>query len=281
MSDSKTIAILGGHGMLGTDLAAACQTRGYQVKTYDLPEFDITSDQQCARVLSESDIIVNCAAYTNVDGAESSQALAHQVNAEAVGHLGTLVREHGKWLLHISTDFVFDGQLDRPYVEADTPNPISEYGKSKLAGETRLTESNCSHAIVRVQWTYGSHGDNFVTKLLQRAQTNPELRVVDDQVGSPTATIEVARALCDLVDQQARGLYHYASTGYVSRYDMATYIVDHLGLDVTVSPCKTSDFKSPAQRPLNSRFCCDKVAALLNTPIESWQASLQIFLEQL
>ncbi len=281
MSDSKIIAILGGNGMLGTDLAVACQARGYQVNVYDLPDFDITNDQQCARVLSESDVIVNCAAYTNVDGAESNQALAHQVNAEAVGHLGTLVREHGKWLLHISTDFVFDGELNRPYGETDTPNPISEYGKSKLAGETRLIDSACAHAIVRVQWTYGNHGNNFVTKLLQRAQTNPELRVVDDQIGSPTATTELAQALCTLIEQQAQGLYHYTSSGYVSRYDMARYIAEHLGLNVTVSPCKTSDFKSPAQRPLNSRFCCNKISAALDTPIESWQTSLQRFLEQL
>ena len=136
--------------------------------------------------------MINCAAYTNVDGAESQKELAHRVNGEAVGQLGRLAAERGKWVLHFSTDFVFDGELDRPYAETDAPNPINEYGRSKLAGERLLAQSGCSHCIVRLEWTYGTHGNNFVTKIIERARASGQLKVVDDQVGSPTATTEVA-----------------------------------------------------------------------------------------
>ena len=132
------IAILGGKGMLGTDLARLCEQQGFDVKVFDLPEFDITNSKQLKQVVGGVDAIVNCAAYTNVDGAESETKLAHQVNAEAVGRLGAVSKDTDKWVLHIRTDFVFDGQLNTPYVETDLTNPINAYGKSKLAGERLL-----------------------------------------------------------------------------------------------------------------------------------------------
>ncbi|MCH7917067.1 MAG: dTDP-4-dehydrorhamnose reductase [Planctomycetes bacterium] len=279
MSFPRSIAILGGRGMLGTDLAEACHGRGADVKCYDLPEFDITDRDHCTAALGDCDVVVNCAAYTNVDGAESEATLARNVNATAVGDLGRLAKRAGKRILHISTDFVFDGTLDRPYVETDQPNPIGEYGRSKLAGETLLHQSGCSHAIVRVQWTYGHHGNNFVKKLIERARNSTELKVVDDQVGSPTATVEVAKALCELLDKGVEGLYHFASRGYISRFDLAKAIAERLSLDVVIKPCRTSDVSSPAQRPLNSRFDCEKIVELLKAPMEPWQASLAHFLE--
>ncbi|GAH38393.1 unnamed protein product, partial [marine sediment metagenome] len=187
------IAILGGEGMLGTDLARTCIQHGFDVSVFDLPEFDITDSQQLKQAVDTARIVINCAAYTNVDGAESEADLAYKVNAEAVGHLGAIAKELDKWILHISTDFVFDGRLDRPYVETDPPNPISTYGRTKLAGEQLLIKSGCRYCIIRVEWTYGSAGNNFVAKIIQRAKTNKTLKVVDDQVGSPTATIEIAK----------------------------------------------------------------------------------------
>jgi dTDP-4-dehydrorhamnose reductase len=281
MSTNDTmIAILGGRGMLGTDLAKICGQEGFDVKVFDLPEFDITNSQQLKEAVGSAKIIVNCAAYTNVDGAESETGLAHQVNAEAVGRLGALVKETGAWLLHLSTDFVFDGQLDRPYVETDLPNPINEYGKSKLAGEQLLGQSGCRHCIMRVEWTYGQAGQNFVTKLKQLATTEKVLKVVDDQVGSPTATTEVARVICKLLRIKPEGMFHFASSGYVSRYGMAEFIFDKLSMNVNLLACKTSDYASAAARPLNSRFDCSKIEALLDEPIESWQVPLERFLRQ-
>jgi len=276
-NDTK-IAILGGRGMLGTDLAKICRREDFDVKVFDLPEFDITNSRQLKQAVGSAKIIVNCAAYTNVDGAESEAELAYLVNAEAVGRLGALVKDANAWLLHVSTDFVFDGQLDRPYVETDPTDPINEYGKTKLAGEQLLGYSGCHYCIMRIEWTYGATGNNFITKLIQRAKTDKVLKVVDDQIGSPTATTEVAKVICELLRIKPTGVFHFASAGYVSRYEMAKFILDNLSIDVTLLPCKTSDFVTAAERPLNSRFDCSKIKALLDEPIELWQVSLEYFL---
>jgi dTDP-4-dehydrorhamnose reductase len=272
---------LGGRGMLGTDLTNICEQHRFDVKVFDLPEFDITDSRQPKQALNGAQIIVNCAAYTNVDGAESEAELAYQVNAEAVGRLGALAKEADAWLLHVSTDFVFDGRLNKPYVETDTPNPINEYGRTKLAGEQLLSQSGCRHCILRVEWTYGSAGSNFVTKLIQRAKAHKTLKVVDDQIGSPTATTEVAKVICKLLRSRPQGIFHFASAGYVSRYEMAKFIFDKLSMDVNLLPCKTADFASAAARPLNSRFDCSKIKALLDEPIEPWQGPLERFLRQI
>jgi len=281
VTEDTKIAILGGRGMLGSDLTSICESQGFRVEVFDLPEFDITDPRQLQEALNAAQMIVNCAAYTNVDGAESQAELAYQVNAEAVGRLGAIARDAGKWVLHISTDFVFDGRSNRPYVETDPPNPVNTYGKSKLAGEQLLAQSGCGHCIVRVEWTYGSAGNNFVTKLIRRAKSHDALKVVDDQIGSPTATTEVAKAICELLRKRPEGIFHFASAGYVSRYEMARFILDKLSMDVDLLPCKTSEFPSAAARPLNSRFDCSKIASLLREPIELWQAPLEDFLRQL
>ena len=280
-TDDTRIAILGGRGMLGTDLAKICGQQGFNVEVFDLPEFDITNSQQLKEALSNTKTIVNCAAYTNVDGAEHEADLAYQVNAEAVGRLGALVKEADAWLLHISTDFVFDGKLSRPYVETDFPKPINEYGKTKLAGEQLLAQTGGRHCIVRIEWTYGLAKDNFVTKIIQKAKTTKELGVVDDQIGSPTATTEVAKVIFELLRIKPTGLFHFASTGYASRYEIAEFIIDKLSMDVNLLPCKTGDYVTVAARPLNSRFDCSKIQALLDEPIERWQVPLERFLRQL
>jgi dTDP-4-dehydrorhamnose reductase len=279
--EDTRIAILGGKGMLGSDVVKTCRKQGLEPMVYDLPEFDITNINQLQQVVVGAEIIVNCAAYTNVDGAESQAELAYEINAEAVGRLGAIARKAGKWVLHISTDFVFDGCSDKPYVETDHPNPINTYGKTKLAGEQLLAKSGCKYCIVRVQWTYGSAGNNFVTKLIQRAKSQSTLKVVDDQTGSPTATIEAAGAICVLMRKKPEGIYHFASAGYVSRYGIAEFILEKLSMDVNLRPCKTSDFLSPATRPLNSRFDCSKISVSLDEPIKPWQAPLELFLRQL
>lgn len=275
------VAILGGRGMLGTDLAAVCAERGFEVHCYDLPEFDVTDVEHLRKAVETSDAIVNCAAYTDVDGAETNVALAHRVNAHAAGHLGELAAQYGKWVLHFSTDFVFDGTLDRPYVETDVPNPINEYGRSKLAGEELLARTGCSHCLVRLEWTYGLHGDNFVTKLIDRAKTGQQLAVVDDQVGSPTPTMLVAEAVCELLSHRTEGTFHLASAGYVSRFGVTQFVFERLGMDTDLSPCSSNEYPTPARRPLNSRFDCGKIQNLLNEPIESWQQGLEQFLRQL
>lgn len=270
------IVILGARGMLGTDLAREATRRGFRVQGFDLPDFDITDPQQVEDILPGTGVIVNCAAYTNVEKAESEVELANQVNGYAVGRMAQLAARHDIPVLHISTDFVFEGTKETSYVETDTPNPVSIYGSSKLLGEKLLTESGCRNCIVRVQWTYGKHGVNFVTKITEAAKIREELKVVDDQIGSPTHTGEVANVLCDMLTMETfpEGLYHCAAGGYTSRFEMTCFLFDLLGIRTKVRPCKTADFKTAAQRPLNSRFECTKMEALLGRKMPSWQTML-------
>ena len=169
--------------------------------------------RNCSGLSNNSQIIINCAAYTDVEKAESQQDLAYRVNAEAVGRLGNFAKKADAYVIHISTDFVFDGTSDRPYVETDAPNPINAYGASKLAGEQLLLESSCQNCIIRVEWTYGLKGNNFVKKLIALAQKNNKLKVVDDQTGSPTATTEVARVICELLDKKPEGTISFCQCG--------------------------------------------------------------------
>ena len=281
MLNKSKIVILGARGMLGTDLVKTCREKNLDIQAFDLPEFNITNFEQLKKTVNSADIVINCAAYTNVDGAENDKELAYEINAEAVGHLGSLAKDNNIWVLHISTDFVFDGRQEKPYVETDLPNPINEYGRSKLAGEKLLSQSGCNYCIMRVEWTYGSWGNNFVSKLIQRARTNDIVNVVDDQVGSPTETKEVSNVICKLIDKKPVGLLHFANSGYVSRYEMAGFIFDNLLMNVNLVPCKTSDYVLPAARPLNSRFDCSKISALLDEKIQSWQIVLERFLNNL
>jgi dTDP-4-dehydrorhamnose reductase len=279
-SSPDKVIILGGKGMLGTDVAAECKSRSINYEVFDLPEFDITNEHQLLSVIHPAHTIVNCAAYTNVEKAETETELAFRVNAEAVRMLAVSARKSGAWVLHISTDFVFDGASDKPYTEKDIPHPINAYGRTKLAGERLLTENHCHYCIMRVEWTYGHNGDNFIKKIIQKARTQKDMKVVDDQVGSPTATTEAARAICDLIRKKPTGIYHFASQRYASRLEVARFIAEKLNLGVQLAPCKTSDFPSAAARPLNSRFDCSKIRSLLSSPIKPWQKPLEEFLEQ-
>lgn len=277
----KRIAVLGGRGMLGSSLGAALRAHGEEPTILDLPEFDLRRLPDLAEAVRNSRVIINCAAYTNVDRAESEPDLAHAINADAVGTLGRLAAEHGVFVLHIGTDFVFDGTLDRPYAEHDAPCPLSVYGASKLAGERALTATGCEHLIVRLQWTYGAGGDNFITKCVERSRGRRELRVVNDQIGSPTWTRDSATALLDLLATRQTGLFHYAARGYASRSEVAAYAFDRLGVDCRVVPCSSNEFPTPAPRPLSSRFNCDKVDEVLGRPRPAWQDSVSEFLHPL
>lgn len=277
------VVILGAKGMLGTDLSAACTKAGFETVGFDLPAFDITDDAQLANAIEGADVIVNCAAYTNVEKAESEQELAFKVNVEAVGRLGEIAKEKGASVLHISTDFVFDGASDTPFIETDAVNPLSAYGDSKLAGETQLIASGCKSCIIRIEWTYGAAGTNFVKKLIEAAQAGKPLKVVDDQVGAPTATTEVAGAIVNFLklDTLPEGIFHFAAAGFVSRYEMARFMFDKLEMDVSLTPCKSSEFVTAAQRPLSSRFNCSKIENVLGQPIKPWQEPLEEFLAKI
>ncbi|MBN1788110.1 MAG: dTDP-4-dehydrorhamnose reductase [Sedimentisphaerales bacterium] len=277
----EKIVLLGAKGMLGSDVYDLCTQNNLDITPYDLPEFDITDQAQLEKVLENTNIVINCAAYTDVEKAETQSELAFKVNAEAVANLAQIANNKNIYVIHISTDFVFDGKKELPYLETDQTNAINTYGKSKLAGEESLTENHNYFSIIRVQWTYGKNGNNFITKIISLSQQRNNLKVVDDQFGSPTSTKEAAKIICEFVAKKPKGIFHYTSAGFASRYDTAKFVFEKLRKDIKLSPCKSNEFKTAAARPANSRFCCDKIQSLLDKPIKVWQKPLERFLETL
>jgi len=275
------IAILGGKGMLGSDLAKLAESAGHEVNVFDLPEFNITRNADIRNAVSSADFIVNCAAYTAVDKAETERGTCRSVNALAVGSLAKFAKNENKYLIHISTDFVFGDESEKSLSEDDTPNPLGWYGATKLEGEKLLQSSGCRSAIVRVEWTYGRNGVNFISKFLDVAKKNPKLKVVGDQTGSPTWTADVARAIMCLLKNRTEGLYHFADAGYASRYEVAKFIMREKGIDKEITSCSSSDFPAPAQRPLNSRFNCSKIDKVIDFKRPTWQESMSAFLREI
>lgn len=275
---AESVSILGGRGMLGSDLTDHLRQSGYAVRVWDLPDWDITRSDHMERAVKGTAVVVNCAAFTNVDKAEEQPDIALAVNATAVGNLGRLAKPQGVFVVHISTDFVFDGKGDQPYQETDTPSPTSVYGNSKWKGELALWETACDYAILRVEWSYGRHGVNFITRFLERARGGGELKVVHDQFGAPTWTVDMAQAIRCLIRGRRMGLYHFANAGYVSRYEVACFIAERRKLAGRVVPCTSSEFPVKARRPANSRFNTAKIQSVLDHPIRSWQEALAEFL---
>lgn len=267
--------------MLGNDLAALARKNGFNVNIYDLPEFDITCSQDLQRLVETSDVIVNCAAYTAVDKAESDAELCYNVNAKAVGNLGKTAKSADKYVIHISTDFVFGDKHTNPLTEDDATNPLGVYGASKLAGEQLLAASGCRHAVIRVEWTYGEHGNNFIAKIVELAKKLDSIKVVDDQVGSPTPTGAVAQAILCFIKKQPEGIFHFAAKGYASRYDVAKFLLDAICINKPVNPCSSDTFPAPAKRPLNSRLDCSKIDGILDFERPEWDKALNEFLKKI
>jgi len=264
--------------MLGSDIAVLAETLGYTVNIYDLPEFDLTAHHNIESMVADNDIIINCAAYTAVDQAESEEEICRSVNADAVGFLGKTANLANKYVLHISTDFVFGDDGDCALNENSATYPLSVYGATKLQGETLLHDSECRNGIIRVQWTYGLNGQHFISKIAELANKLDSLKVVDDQYGAPTPTSSVAEAVMFFVKNEIEGLYHYAAKGYASRYEVAELIVSQLALPTLLTSCSSADFPAPAARPFNSRFDCSKIDRELDFERPDWREALKIFL---
>jgi len=250
------ILVVGANGMLGRDLLGLL---GATARGVDIDGIDITSLESTERIIRtlRPKTVINCAAYTDVDGCETNVETAMQVNAEGVAHLAMATREIGARLVHISTDYVFDGGKGSPYVEDDAPCPLGVYGESKLAGEMNAG-FNPDHLIVRTQWLYGLHGKNFVETMLRLAVEKDEVAVVDDQVGSPTWTGDLSQAVLALLHSGHRGVYHAANAGFCSWNEFAKAIFEEAGLSVKVNGMTTDELNRPARRPLYSTLDCSK-----------------------
>lgn len=270
------ILVVGANGMLGHDLIDLLGARGHGI---DIEDIDITDLASVLTVIGElkPEVVINCAAYTDVDGCESNTEKAMAVNGEGVGYLAMACRDLGSLLVQVSTDYVFDGGKGTPYLEDDAPCPLSVYGESKLAGEMNAAFAK-EYLIVRTQWLYGLHGKNFVETMLRLGAEKDELTVVDDQIGSPTWTVDLARAIIALVDNGCRGVYHAANSEFCSWNGFAKAIFAESGLNVTVSPMTTDELNRPARRPLYSTLECGKLIRDTGFQPQTWRTALREYL---
>ncbi|MBJ6750392.1 dTDP-4-dehydrorhamnose reductase [Geomonas anaerohicana] len=271
------ILVVGSKGMLGQELMALY---GDAARGVDVDEIDITDLESVQRVLLtlKPSVVINAAAYTDVDGCQSNTEQAMMVNSEGVAFLAMISKEIGAKLVQVSTDYVFDGKKGSPYLEDDLAGPLSVYGESKLGGEMN-TWFNPDHLIVRTQWLYGHGGKNFVETMLKLGAEKKELTVVDDQIGSPTWTRDLALAIKALLDKGCQGTYHAANSGFVSWNGFAKEIFRLAGLDVAVLPMTTEQLNRPAPRPLYSTLDCGKLQQDTGFVPQPWQDALKRYLE--
>jgi len=283
------ILLLGANGQVGWELQRSLAPLG-QLLACDRDCADLDNFDQLRTTIREysPDIIVNAAAYTAVDQAESEPDKAQRINAEAVGLIATETKRLGAWLVHYSTDYVFDGSKATAYTETDLPNPVSVYGQSKLAGEEAIRDSSCDHLIFRTSWVYAARGSNFAKTMLRLASQRDELKVVSDQIGAPTSAELIAdvTALClnrILVDQpfgeQAGGTYHLSPGGETNWHEYAQYVISEAlqaGFTLNarpeqIHPIATSEYPLPARRPANSRLDTTKLINMFKIYLPHWQ----------
>lgn len=282
----KRFALVGAGGMLA-GMVKKSAPAGCRITEFDLPDFDLTNRDQVLATLGAGgfDAILNCAAYTNVDGCEAEEALANRVNGAGPGFLAEAAQASGATLVHVSTDYVFSGTATAPYTEDASVGPQSAYGRTKLAGEDAILHSGLPrYFIIRTSWLFGPGGKNFVETVLRLAGERDELGIVADQVGSPTFTADLAAAIFRLLDTRAYGVYHFANSGHCSWFEFAREITRQaLGLGLLervpiIKPLTTKEYPLPARRPAYSVLATDKVSAATGIGIPAWQEALKRYL---
>ena len=280
------ILLLGTNGQLGKELerqlSSVANVAAFPRESLDITNHTAVRDAiRCVR----PNIIVNAAAYTVVDKAETDADFAHAVNADAVANLAQIAREQSLWLFHYSTDYVFDGSKQPPYLETDTPNPINVYGASKLAGETAIVAANCQHLIFRTTWVIGKDGNNFAKTILRLATEHDALRVIGDQIGVPTSPSLIARVTIDAIraikesNAWPRGIYHLAPQGKTSWHEIAQTLIayaerQHIPLRTHVADIQAitaAEYPTAAKRPLNSQLDTHKLRSQLSFDLPQWK----------
>lgn len=269
----KKVLVTGANGMLGQDLCPILEDNGYEVVETDINNLDITNAKMVEDVLAEEqpDIVIHCAAYTNVDKAEEDLETARLINAKGTENIAKVCGEKNITLVYISTDYVFDGNGKEPYKPTDKTSPLNNYGFTKWEGEEAVRKYCTKYYITRTSWLYGVHGRNFVETMLSLAD-KPELKVVDDQVGCPTWTIELSDGIVKLLNGEDYGTYHVCGSGQTSWYGFAKKIFEEAGLTVNLKPCSTDEFPRPAKRPHYSVMDNNKIC-------RNWKTALKNYME--
>ena len=267
----KKVVVTGSKGMLGQDLCPILEDEGYEVIETDIHNLDITNEQNVKDVLTNEcpDIVVHCAAYTNVDKAEEDFETAKKINVVGTENLAKFCGKNNITLVYISTDYVFDGTKETPYLPNDKTNPINNYGLTKLQGEEAVKKYCKNYYIARTSWLYGIHGKNFVETMISLAD-KPELKVVDDQVGCPTWTVELANGIVKLLKDFPFGTYHVCGSGETSWYGFAKEIFKGVNIKVNLKPCTTEEFPRPAKRPKHSTMDNNKICRNWKTALKNY-----------
>jgi len=287
------ILVTGKNGQLGRSIQKIVNTDTKTDNNQNLNDFifvgrgdiDLSSESSISHYFNNNDkfdIIINCAAYTQVDKAEQEAELANQINHLAVKQLASIASNQLAKLLHISTDYVFDGESGKPYTETDTPNPINTYGRTKLAGEKVLKTVMPMNAIViRTSWLYSEYDNNFVSTMLKLGKERDEISVVNDQMGSPTYTADLADVILEIIkhkkfrdEGQSTQIYHYSNDGEISWYEFAKEIFKIEKIECEVNPITTQQYPTPAKRPRNTLMNKDKIIKVFNIKISNWKSSL-------
>ncbi len=276
------ILVTGSNGQLGREIRKLSLENDLHKFTFiDFEDIDLTDAEKVEFFFqaNQPDIILHCAAYTAVDKAEQERELALEMNASVPGHLAKICQRTGAKLVHISTDYVFDGKNHTPYLESDHPDPQSSYGVSKLRGEEEILKQNAQGLIIRTSWLYSEYGVNFVKTIHKKAREMKELRVVNDQIGSPTYACDLASTILQILpeiqNQNSMEIFHYSNEGVASWYDFAQAIVEISGIQCKVIPIETSELKQIAKRPFYSVLNKTKIKNRFDIAIPYWRDSLE------
>ncbi|PID93761.1 MAG: dTDP-4-dehydrorhamnose reductase [Bacteroidetes bacterium] len=277
----KKILLTGAHGQLGKSILGCHEEiQKHRIFSTDVESLDITDDKAVDFFFKEikPDILINTAAYTNVEGAEKEERLATKINGEAPGLLAALCKKYHTLLIHLSTDYVFDGTQKTGYLEMDPPNPLNAYGRSKLAGERAIANAGAKALIIRTSWLYSEFENNFIHTMLQRARANQRLRVINDQYGSPTYAGDLAKAilfLSNLPHPEETTYFHVANRGYTSWYHLAAKAFEYSGLTPDLTATSTEDYATAAQRPAYSILNTNKLNTETHFTMPTWEEGLK------
>lgn len=275
------VLVTGVKGQLGHDVAGELTKRGHSYVGVDIEEMDITDAASVEKVMIEAQAegVIHCAAFTAVDAAEDQVELCRRVNAEGTRNIAKMCKKLDLKMLYLSTDYVFNGLGTRPWNPDDEREPLNVYGQTKYEGELAVEEYLSKYFIVRIAWVFGEHGSNFIKTMLKLGKTHDTVTVVDDQIGSPTYTYDLAGLLVDMMETEHYGRYHATNGGYCSWYEFACEIFKQAGMKVNVVPVSSDHYPSRAKRPMNSRMNQDKLEENGFVRLPAWQDALSRYLQ--
>ncbi len=277
------VLVTGVKGQLGHDVMNELEKRGYEGIGVDVEEMDITDRETVERVMREvhPDKVVHCAAWTAVDDAEDKVELCRKINAYGTENIARMCKELSAPMIYLSTDYVFDGEGTRPWEPDDERHPLNVYGQTKYEGELAVEKYLDAYFIVRIAWVFGVNGKNFIKTMLRLSETHDTITVVDDQVGSPTYTYDLARLLVDMLETEKYGRYHATNEGLCSWYEFAKEIFRQAGREVKVIPVSSEEYPAKAKRPHNSRMNKDKLREMGFAPLPAWEDALSRYLKEI